>query len=97
MTAHLPADAFVPVPIRWRHVAAGDVFVGRDGRLWHVTNAAPSPRAGTSVVAVHADDVVGADVDPDEVVHVLVPVTERDAVELCIDELGARLMAGRTT
>lgn len=97
MTAPLPADVWVPVPIRWRHVAAGDVFVGRDGRLWHVTNRGPNQRTSYSVVAVHADDVVGGDVDPDEVVNVLVPVTERDAVELCIDELGARLMAGRTT
>lgn len=96
MTAPLPADAFVPVPIRWRHAAAGDVFVGRDDRLWLVRQQLDHSSGRVEVVCDGGEGLIGQP-DPDEVVHVLVPVTERDAVELCIDELGARLIAGRTT
>lgn len=95
MTEPLPADAFVPVPIRWRHVQPGDHFLAPDGRAWHVIGF--SDERGQRVAgAVHGEQHARRAVDPDEVIRVLVPVTERDAVQLCRDELGARLIAGRT-
>jgi len=92
--SELPADAWVPVPLRWRHVAPGDVFVGRDGRLWHVR---AMNVLGRGIVSTdHGGENFAAPVDPDEIVQVLIPVTERDAVELCRDELGARLADRRS-
>lgn len=87
----LPADCFVPVPLRWRHVQAGDVIVGTDGRLWHVIGITSSGR----VHAAHGALAVPADVDPDEVARVLVPVAERDAMTMCRDDLGARITERR--
>ena len=92
----LPADVFVPVPLRFRHVIPGDVFLGRDGSLWAVTERGPSQRTSYGVVAVQGANQVAVDVDPDETVQVLVPVTERDAVELTRAQLGARLVERRT-
>lgn len=89
-------DAWVPVPLRWKHVLAGDVFVARDGELWQVEETGPSPRTSYDVIAVRGAQVHKADVDPDAVVQVLVPVTERDALRLTRDELGARLVERRT-
>lgn len=96
MTATLPVEVWVPVPLRWRHVIAGDVFGGADSRLWHVTKIGPTTTGGIGVVVVQADTVFGDEVDPDDVINVLVPMTERDAVELSMDELGARLVERRT-
>lgn len=95
MTA-LPADAFVPVPVRWRNVNASDTFVAPDGKLWHVAKIATS-RAALAVTAQYGDRQFSRDVDPDDVVTVLIAVPERDAVELARDVLGARLIERRTT
>lgn len=89
----------VPVPMRVRHVAPGDVFVSsRDGSHWHVTSAAEElwRLAGRELVAECEDRTVKSDLDPDHVLDVLIPDIERDAVELLYAELGARL-AGRRT
>lgn len=86
-----PADCWVPVPLRWRHVIPGDVIVGRDGRPWMVTST------GTAVTAVDGPTAATQPVDPDDPIPVLVPVTDRDAVELTRDQLGARLVERRTT
>jgi hypothetical protein len=91
----LPPDVWVPVPLRWRHVHPGDTFVGRESRLWHVTGIGPH-EAEFRVDAVNSYTPFTAMVDPDDTINVLVPVSERDAVELCREELGARLLAGRT-
>lgn len=96
MTAPELADCWTPVPLRWRHAIEGDVFVGRDGALWRVDQANSFGPAGIEVVVSCAAATHAADVDPDEVVHVLVPVTERDAVELTREQLGARLVDRRT-
>jgi len=89
----LPPDAFVPVPIRWRAVIPGDVIVAPDGVLWLITLC---PKDGEVIGQRTFHERNSGRPDPDEVVQVLVPVTEADAVELCRDELGARLVAGRT-
>lgn len=93
MTAPLPADAFVPVPLRWRHVLAGDVMVAPGGALWLI---AVRGRDGLTTAMRTGADQHSAPVDPDEVVQVLVPVAERDAVELTREQLGARLVERRT-
>lgn len=92
----IPADCWTPVPLRFRHVIEGDVFVGRDGALWHVERISSSYGPGVEVTVRCCAATHHADVDPDEVVHVLVPVTERDAVELTREQLGARLVQRRT-
>lgn len=92
MTAPLPADAWVPVPLRWRHVIASDVVLDCDGALWAITDV---DHLGTRI-AVNGLHEYRSRPDPDEVVPVLVPVTERDAVELTREQLGARLVERRT-
>jgi hypothetical protein len=96
MTAPPPVDCWVPVPLRWRHVQPGDVFVGHEAQLWMVSGVGPDgARFRADVTRAYCGPTTYY-VDPDEVIRVLVPVTERDAVQLCRDELGARLIAGRT-
>ena len=90
------SQAWVPVPLRWRHVIPGDVFVGRDNILWTVTEALDPQSFSFEVVVSRIDDHFRDNVDPDDVINVLVPVTERDAVELTMEELGARLVQRRT-
>ncbi len=96
MTTTLPPDAWVPVPLRWRHVVAGDVFVGKDGDAWQIARTGSSYGVGIEVTAIQGDRSFSDDVDPDDVIPVLVPVTERDAVELTREQLGARLIERRT-
>lgn len=85
-------DAWVPVPLRAQHVLPGDVFVGKDGALWLVSETSPQ-----FILRRTTDQMFSAfDVDPNAVIHVLVPVTERDALRLTRDELGAALVERRT-
>lgn len=96
MSVTLPADVFVPVPLRWRHVVSGDVIVDRSGELWIVGDN-ELPRGGVQVRARQGGEKYFArDVDPDDVVKVLVPVTERDALRLTRDQLGAQVVERRT-
>lgn len=94
MSATLPPDVWVPVPLRWRHVVAGDVFVAPDGSPWVVARREPS-QGLIAVQVVQADDPFNSYVDPDDVINVLVPAVERDAVELTREQLGARLIERR--
>ncbi len=90
----LPPDAWVPVPVRWRHVLPGDVIAGRDGALWLITVHEPN---GMVIAARSFRKRFTDHPDPDETVHVLVPATEREAVELTREQLGARLIERRTS
>jgi hypothetical protein len=90
----LPADAWVPVPVRFRHVVPGDVFVGRDGALWHIRATGVLGR--NIVSADQGENNRATPVDLDDVVQVLVPVGEREAVELTREQLGAQLVERRT-
>lgn len=95
MATTLPADVFVPVPLRWKHVVSGDVIVARDGELWIIGDN-ELPRGGVSIRARQGGDSYFArDVDPDDVIKVLVPVTERDALQCTRDQLGARVIDRR--
>lgn len=88
------STVWVPVPLRWRHVVAGDVIVGNGGKLWQIEQSHPTAagwRLVTGPGVAHA--YVG---DADEVVKVLVPATEADAAALTIEQLGARLIERRT-
>jgi len=88
----IPHDAWLPVPLCARHVLVGDVFVGKGGDLWLVSETSPHFIARRT-----ADQMFSAPkIDPDTVIQVLVPVTERDALRLTRDELGARLIERRT-
>lgn len=94
MTPAELAQVFVPVPIRWRHVNARDTFIAPDGQPWHVTHTWPA-KGLIEVTALNGPVKFSADVDPDDVVDVLIKVAERDAVELTMEELGARVIARR--
>lgn len=93
MTTELPPDAWVPVPLRFRHLVEGDVFLGSDGALWHVGQVHHGAQTRVAVQCGDAKRV--GDLDPDETVEVLVPVSEREAVELTREQLGARLVERR--
>jgi len=89
----------VPVPMRVRHVVAGDEFVSaRDGSHWRITQAGDLLwRIGGREVTVECEERAATKaLDPDHLLNVLVPVDEADAVELLHDQLGARLITGRT-
>lgn len=92
MTATLPPDVWVPVPVRARHIIVGDLIAGSDNAVWLVTESRPA--GGTWSLNLYGHGLVYP--DPDEAIPVLVPVTERDAVELTRDQLGARLVERRT-
>lgn len=95
MTTEELAQVWVPVPLRWRHVVPGDTFLDSEGAAWHATHACPWLGC-VKVSAQYGPTVRHAEVDPDDVIDVLVPALERDAVELTREELGARLVARRT-
>lgn len=92
-------DALVlaPVPIGWRHVRAGDVFRDPRGRLWSVLaiGHAAGGLVRATVTRAGLNPAV-ADLDPDERVEVLYEVPERDAITLVVEQLGARLIEGRS-
>lgn len=97
MTAIDPATCWVPVPVRWRYVQPGDVFSGAAGLFW-----VESISTGAGMVCAY---VIGSNtgpkakgymLDPDELVSILVPVPERDAQRLTVEQLGA-VVTGRRT
>lgn len=92
MSAPTLADCYVPVPLRWRHVTAGDTIVTPDGALWHIGQRTP---AG-DVYAVRGEDEHTGTPDPDALVTVLVPATEREALTAARDELAAQVTERRT-
>lgn len=89
-------DTWAPVPLRWRNAIAGDVFFSvKTGDLWHVTEIEDVEPFPLTVHLNHGGDRHQAEVDRDAVVHVLVPITERDVLRLTRDELGARVIERR--
>jgi hypothetical protein len=92
MTTEELAQVWVPVSLRWRHVVEGDVVIGGDGAPWAIVDV---DHLGTWVARSGRREYQSMP-DPDDVIEVLVPALERDAVELTREELGARLVARRT-
>lgn len=85
-------ENWTPVPLRWRHVKAGDVFVA-DGRTWMVIAVSERPELGwLTSVASGADQFEAVEVDPDEVVSVLCPAPEANALARVRDELGGSVI-----
>lgn len=81
---------YVPVPLRWRYVEPGDVFVGGE-RLWTVN------KINSRQVTVSCGASTGSyDIDPDELVQVLTPVPMAQAVAITREQIGMRLIARRT-
>jgi hypothetical protein len=98
MTDEQLAQTWVPVSIPWRLVVPGDVMIAPDGAPWAITDCAPRVGSQWWAVAVRgANQPYEAPMDPDDRINVLVAVTERDAVELSMDELGARLIERRAS
>lgn len=97
MTAIDPATCWVPVPVRWRYVQPGDVFAGAAGLFW-----VESASYGAGTVCAY---VIGSNtgpkakayiLDPDELVSILVPVPERDARSLVLEDLATHVIGRRT-
>lgn len=93
MTAIDPATCWAPVPVRWRYVQPGDVTIGTAGLVF-VTGA------GVEGSRLRIDATSGAFdgtwySDPDELVNVLVPIPERDAARLTVEQLGAVVVGRR--
>lgn len=100
MTAIDPATCWAPVPVRWRYVQRAEVIVGRAGELLRVvySDLADDGRSWMVTVAqmVSGPDALWAGpVDPDELVQVLVPIPERDAQRLSVEQLGAVVVGRR--
>lgn len=70
------------------------MFVG-DAGMWLVVSVTPAS-AGIRAEVHCGHFPYEGDVDPDAVVEVLVPVTEREALELTREQLGARVVERRT-
>ncbi len=84
-------DAWTPIPLRWRHTAPGDAFIGEGGTLWRITATAAHGGQWALHVAHGGEPPTRYLGDPDETVDVLVPVAERDALVLAREQLGARI------
>lgn len=85
--------AHVPVTLRWRHVQPGHVIVGADGLLFMVTGAGEDGgqwRLDITRGWLGISSYMG---DPDDTAKVLMTRAERDAMTLCRDQLGARVIA----
>jgi hypothetical protein len=94
MTAIDPATCWVPVPVRWRYVQPGDVTVGVGGDLIPIEMLDYSKPGQITVTALDLPEPIP--VDPDELVSILVPVPERDAQRLTVEQLGG-VVTGRRT
>lgn len=92
MTAIELTTCWAPVPIRWRYVQPGDVIAGKGGLLLVARIGLESPTEWAVTIAEHGYYVV----DPDEMVSVLVPIPERDAGALTVEQLGAVVIGRRT-
>lgn len=95
--SELPPDAWVPVPMRWRNVKAGDVVLDPDGRLWMIDRVYLE-QDGTLNVLHNAGGTSAflAPRDPDATVPVLVSLAERDAVVALREQLDdVRVLEGR--
>lgn len=89
-------DAWGPMPLRWRHARVGDVIVtgaGQTRALWVLTQVETFGRT-TRTAAVSGTRRHQAEVDPDAVITVLVPLVEREAIRAAREVLGAAV-AGR--
>lgn len=82
--------AEVPIPLRWRHVAAGDLIVGKDGAPLLVRQA-PAPDNESTTCVVTPNGEWSGRVDLNRVAQVLVPAPVVDAMCLVRDQLGARV------
>ena len=96
MTPEDFATCFVPIPLRSRHVIAGDAIVSEDNKLWPVVEIRGN--AVDVLVPAHGAHAVRTfTVDPDDVVQVLTPVPMADAMVMTREQLGARVIERRTT
>lgn len=89
--AELPDDTWGPLPLRWRHARPGDVVItgaGENRTLWVLTQAETFGRT-TRTAAISGRGRHQAEVDPDAVVTVLVPLPEREALRTVREGLGA--------
>jgi hypothetical protein len=88
------AQCWVPVPVRWRHVVAGDVILDRHGRP-HVVTWIGAERHGIKVLAIRLVQASRI-VDPDEQATVLLPAVEVDArVALADGGIATRILERR--
>jgi hypothetical protein len=97
MTPEEFATCWVPVPLRWRHVVAGDVIAGKGGHAWLVEQVPPFYVLNRGAERYPGPDGKRHPVDPDEVVQVLTPVPMAQAMALTRAELGTQVIERRNT
>lgn len=93
MTAVDPATCWAPVPVRWRYVQAGDVTLGTAALVYVTGIGVEGNRLRVDATASGFDGTWYP--DPDELVNVLVPIPERDAQRLSVEQLGAHVIGRR--
>lgn len=91
MSPECEHDHWAPIPLRWRHVIAGDVIVGK-GKPLLVELVKRDPGGLTVLLYSYREEFY---VDADETVQVLVPAAEREAIREVREQLGGRIMDGR--
>jgi hypothetical protein len=76
------------VNMRWRNIRPGDVIVNGRAEMWMVTSWSLVPNQATLTV-VRGAGTHTFQKDPDEAVRVLLASTEREAILLAREQLGA--------
>lgn len=94
----LLAAAWVGVPMRWRKVARGALFLAPNGKVWIVDDIEHPEGLSKRDVAVTISQpgktkAYAREVHPDDEVNVLMPAVEADALRLVRDELGGDIVA----
>ena len=87
LNARPPVTCWVPTDRPWRSVRPGTLIVGDDATLWYVSASGPHGIGWRLTLAqlgaLHAPGAY--DGDPDELIPVLVPAAERDAIATLTD------------
>lgn len=86
----MTSPAWVSSPTRWRHVLVGDVFYSaKTDDLWTVTEFEHREGLLVEVSVFHNGKTHQVEMDPDGLVQVLTTTTERDALRVTEELLGA--------
>lgn len=95
MTPDELKQTWVQVPLRWRYIQRGDLFVTPAGATWMVV-AEPAWAEQLTITAIgKSGKVTPGAVDPDDFANVLMQVAHIDAITMLHSELGARLLSSR--
>lgn len=92
----MSSDHWAPTVLDWCAVVAGDLILSSDDRPLYVETVTIDTATGAGQVRL-AGHPTPYPVRADATVRVLVPVAERDALALTLDQLGGRIIERRTS